>query len=150
MISYRGNQGNWMYEAGSSADSNRVLKRLGRLTDHYFNLAGYHTTKWDEVVQGNRSLCNIPASFYLRPFSPRLKNLDFLRLRRIEQSMRYAATRKELVHIWWHPHDFGIYIDENIAFLREVLTCYRQLRRTHGMESLSMEEVARSALSHVR
>jgi peptidoglycan/xylan/chitin deacetylase (PgdA/CDA1 family) len=149
IICYRGNQRSWIYEPGSSAESNRVLKRLGRLTDHYLNLAGYHTTKWSEVVQGNRCLCNVPASFYLRPFSPRLKNLEFLRLRRIEQSMRYAATRKELVHIWWHPHDFGIYIDENIAFLRKVLALYKQLHQAHGLESLSMEKVARSVLRYV-
>jgi hypothetical protein len=148
MICYRGNQGSWMYEAGSSADSNRVLKRLARLTDHYIDLAGYHTTKWTEVVQGNRRQCNVPASFYLRPFSPRLKKLDSLRLRRIERSMRYAATRKELVHIWWHPHDFGIYIDENIAFLRKVLAAYKRFHETHGMESLSMGEVTSSVLRH--
>ncbi len=149
IICYRGNQRSRIYEAGSTAESNRALKRLGRLTDHYFDLAGYHTTKWSEVVQENR-LCNIPASFYLRPFSPRLKRLDFLRLRRIVKSMRYAATRKEIVHLWWHPHDFGIHIDENIAFLRGVLATYKRLHKTHGMESLSMGEVAECALMHVR
>ena len=148
IICYRGNQRSWLYEAGSAADSSRIVKRLGRLTDHYLHLAGYHTTKWGEVVQGN-GLCNVPASFFLRPFWPRLERLDSLRLRRIEKSMRYAATRKELVHIWWHPHDFGVHIDENIAFLGKVLAAYERLHETHGMESLSMGEVARGALGQV-
>jgi peptidoglycan/xylan/chitin deacetylase (PgdA/CDA1 family) len=144
IISYRGNQRNWIYHAGSSAASNRMLKRLGRLTDHYLNLTGHHTTQWNEIAQGSSPLCNIPASFFLRPFSPRFRRFDALRLRRIEQSMRYAATRKEVVHIWWHPHDFGIYTDENVAFLRKVLTCYQELHQAHRMRSLSMTEVARS------
>jgi peptidoglycan/xylan/chitin deacetylase (PgdA/CDA1 family) len=146
---FRGNQRSRMYKAGSTADSRRALKRLGRLADHYLDLAGYHTTKWSEVVQED-GLCNIPASFYLRPFRPRLKRLDSLRLQRIERSMRYAATTKEIVHLWWHPHDFGIYTDENIAFLRRVLATYERLRTTHGMKSLSMGEVAGGVLRHAR
>jgi peptidoglycan/xylan/chitin deacetylase (PgdA/CDA1 family) len=62
IICYRGNQRSWIYEAGSSAASNRVLKRLGRLTDHYLNLTGHHATKWNEIVQGSGPRCNIPAS----------------------------------------------------------------------------------------
>jgi hypothetical protein len=143
MICYRGNQRAWMYDAGSSVDSNKPFKRLNRLADTYFNLAGYHTMKWSEVVRGSNLLCNIPASFYVRPFSPRLKKFDGLRLRRIEQSMRHAATRMQIIHLWWHPHDFGIHIDENIAFLRRILTSYRELHHTHDMKSLSMIEVAR-------
>lgn len=149
IICYRGNQHSWMYDAGSSVHTNRVLRRLARFADHYLSLAGYHTTKWNEIVQGSSLLCNIPASFFVRPFSPRLKKFDGLRLRRIEQSMRYAATKKEVVHIWWHPHDFGIHIDENIAFLRKVLASYQELHQTHGMRSLSMMDVARSLAGHV-
>lgn len=146
---YRGNQRTWAYRPGSTAESNKPAKKLGRLADHYVKVAGYHTTRWDEVLQPDRPLCDVPASFYLRPFSPRLKKLDPLRLRRIEQAMRHAATRGELFHLWWHPHNFGIFIDENLAFLRKVLTAYRQLRQAHGMRSLSMGEVADCVLKAV-
>jgi len=149
IICFRGNQDSWMYDPASTAASKRLPRRLGRLTDHYFNVAGYHTTKWNEIVQGGSFLCNIPASFIVRPFSPRLKKFDVLRLRRIEQSMRHAATNKEVVHLWWHPHDFGIHIDENIAFLRRVLTSYQGLHQTHGLRSLSMIDVARELGRHV-
>jgi len=140
---YRGNQRAWMYNAGSSVDSNKPFKRVSRLADTYFNFAGHHTTKWSEVVRGSNLICNIPASFYVRPFSPRFEKFDGLRLRRIEQSMRYAATRKQILHLWWHPEDFGIHIDENIAFLRRILASYQELQHAHHMESLSMIEVAR-------
>ena len=143
---YRGNQRPWLYKAGSSAEMSKRVKRLGRLGDHYLRLAGYHTTRWDDVVQPDRPLCNVPASFYVRPFSPRRRQLEPLRLRRIEGAMAHAATRKELVHLWWHPHDFGTFIDENLAFLRKVLTSYERLHRAHGMQSLSMGEVAESVL----
>jgi hypothetical protein len=61
--------------------------------------------------------------------------------------MRHAATRRQIIHLWWHPHDFGIHIDENIAFLRRILTSYQQFHHTHGMKSLSMIEVARQLVA---
>lgn len=139
---YRGNQSAWMYQAANTSDNRRLSKRLCRLADTYLNLAGHHTVRWDQIARGNGALCNVPASFYVRPFSPLLESLDFLRLRRIEQSMRYAAEKREIVHIWWHPHDFGTHTDENIAFLKKILRTYQELRRTHRMKSLSMSEVA--------
>lgn len=142
IVCYRGNQRAWMYRAADEVHNRRVLKRLGRLVDTYFNLAGYHTVGWDEIFDESTTLCNVPASFYIRPFAPRFNRFDVLRLRRIEQSMRRAAEEQEIVHIWWHPHDFGIHTDENIAFLRKILSIYRELRRTHGMKSLTMSEVA--------
>lgn len=142
---YRGNQDAWMYQAANTADNRRLPKRLCRLVDTYLNIAGHHTVRWEQIVLEDGLLCNVPASFYVRPFSPLLKKLDFLRLRRIEQSMRRAAVKREVVHLWWHPHDFGAHTDENISFLRRILSTYQELRRTHGMKSLSMAEVANRA-----
>lgn len=138
---YRGNQRAWMYESASKTANTRPEKRLARLADTYLNLAGHHTTRWEEVEQSN-GLCNVPASFYVRPYSPRFKALENLRLRRIERGMRYAAENGRILHLWWHPHDFGVNIDENIEFLRRILRRYRGLHDSHGMRSLSMSEAA--------
>lgn len=142
---YRGNQRAWMYESASKAANTNPARRLGRLADTYLNLAGHHTTRWDEVRQGN-GLCNVPAGFYVRPYSQRLRGLEDLRLRRIERGLRRAAERGEILHLWWHPHDFGVDITENIEFLRRILRRYHQLHDSHGMRSLTMSEAADVAL----
>ncbi|MDN5697604.1 MAG: hypothetical protein L0G70_06455 [Rubrobacter sp.] len=138
---YRGNQSAWMYGSASRSGNTNPARRICRLADTYLNIAGHHTTGWGEIEQDNE-LCNVPASFYVRPYSPRMKSLEDIRLGRIERALGYAAESGELLHLWWHPHDFGVNIDENIAFLKRILRRYRSLHDSHGMKSLSMSEAA--------
>ncbi len=140
ITSYRSNQPGWMYK-GVSETKTTTLMRAARLTDSYLNVNGPHTTRWDELCVGH-GICRIPASFFLRPYSPRLKWLDPLRLHRITKSIERAARAREIVHLWWHPHNFGVHLDENIAFLRAILEGFAHQRETHGMRSLSMADVA--------
>jgi hypothetical protein len=56
--------------------------------------------------------------------------------------MSRAAERKQLYHLWWHPHDFGARPDENFAVLIRILERFAALRKRHGMESVSMLEAA--------
>lgn len=114
--------------------------RAGRLVDAYLNLAGMHTTPWDEVRQGN-GMCRVPASFFVRPYSPRLRATEPLRLRRIGASLAHAARSREIVHLWWHPHNFGVNVEENLGVLRSILIQFDRYRRSHGMRSLTMCEV---------
>lgn len=114
--------------------------RAARLADAYLNMAGTHTTPWDEVRQGN-GMCSIPASFFVRAYSPRLRALEPLRLRRMGGSLAQAACSHEIVHLWWHPHNFGVNIDANLAVLRGILDQFDRYRRSHGMRSLTMCEV---------
>lgn len=136
--SFRGNQSGWMYQVTEKNRKNAVY-RIARLADAYLNLSGQNTTKWGEVRKGD--LSNIPASFFLRPYSRRLKALDNLRLKRLTNSMQHAARNAEIFHLWWHPHNFGVNLEENLAFLRRILVFYSTLRRDYEMESLTMSEV---------
>ena len=56
--------------------------------------------------------------------------------------MRVAARRGRLFHLWWHPHDFGLHLRENLAVLRRLLDTFTRLRSVYGMESRSMAEAA--------
>ena len=141
IICYRGNQHAWMYRASNQARQKAKIRRAARLLDTYANLGGPHTASWDNRQQDS-GLCNIPASFFIRPYSPRWKQFEPLRLQRIVGSIRRAAVSKELVHIWWHPHDFGIHIDQNIGFLRKVLESFCRYRDNYGMCSMSMADAA--------
>jgi hypothetical protein len=90
-------------------------------------------------------LCNVPASLFLRPYSPRLRRLEPVRLSRIAGLLARAATAHEIVHIYWHPHNFGVFLDENLAMLRAILETFARYRESHGLQSLSMNEVAEIA-----
>jgi hypothetical protein len=85
---------------------------------------------------------NIPASRFLRPYSPRLAPLNGLKLKRITSDMTYAARNAKTYHIWWHPHNFGIHQEENIAFLEKILQHYEILNKKYGFASCTMTELA--------
>ena len=143
LICYRGNEQHKMYR---SVDGNGdcFYKRFFRLVNTYINLSGNHCYQPEEIKQNYP--VNIPASRFLRPYSPKLKNLEPLRLNRIKSSLNYAAQEGLIYHLWWHPHNFGANISENMQFLRKILIAYSQLRDRYQMQSLNMGELAQSLL----
>jgi hypothetical protein len=67
-------------------------------------------------------------------------------LRRITSAMETAARGRKLFHLWWHPHNFGVDLEENLAFLRRILDCFRVLQERYGMRSMTMAAVADEVL----
>ena len=61
---------------------------------------------------------------------------------RIKRQMTYAAENGRLFHLWWHPHDFGLNTDKNLANLKEILEHYEFLNQKYGFESKNIGEVA--------
>lgn len=143
ITSYRGTERHAFYRAAMHDEYNRLYHRGGRLLDTYLDLSGSHITDWRDVPQGN-GLCNVPSSCFLRPFTPRLRHLDALRLRRIARGIERAATERGIFHLWWHPCNVGINIDENLAFLRRVLDIFAECRARFGLRSLPMAGVAQA------
>jgi len=72
--------------------------------------------------------------------------LERLRLWRITSAMETAARRRRLFHLWWHPHNFGVDLKENLAFLRKILDHFRILQDRYGMRSMTMAAVADEVL----
>ncbi|MCM3711639.1 polysaccharide deacetylase family protein [Sporosarcina luteola] len=137
--SYRGNEKNWVYGASGYKDRSKV-KRLIRLMDCYVNITGHHTFNLGEESPGHP--VNLQSSRFLRPYNPKLKTLEPMRLNRIKKGVEYAARRGEIYHLWWHPHNFGTHLEENISFLRKILDHVSKMRETYGMQSMNMGEVA--------
>jgi peptidoglycan/xylan/chitin deacetylase (PgdA/CDA1 family) len=137
---FRGNAPSWMYSAESELRKN-VRVRGARMIDTYAGIAGPLTTPWARVLRPD-GLCDVPASFFLRPYAPSLRALEPLLRRRLQRAMERAAKSREIVHLWWHPHNFGTHLEENLALLRSLLQCFARLRRSHGMRSYSMGEAA--------
>ncbi len=136
--SYRGNEEVWFHKAVSSKGEN-YYRRAFRLADAYLNLSGY---RCHEIEQMAKSFpFNIPSSRFLRPYSPKARLLEGLRLRRICRSMTHAARHRKVFHLWWHPHNFGSHLGENLAFLEKILRHYRKLHDQYGYESMTMRDV---------
>ncbi|WP_082174509.1 polysaccharide deacetylase family protein [Bacillus sp. FJAT-27231] len=141
IIAFRGNESHSVYEASPFKRNQTFAKKLVRLADSYINLTGHHI-----YCAANLERCpiiNIPSSRFLRPFSSSLKALEPLRLKRITDSLTQAAKDHKIFHLWWHPHNFGKNIDENMDFLRGILDHYRYLQQKYEMRSLHMSEVAK-------
>ena len=144
--SYRGNGASWIYQPRSQ-DEESLFRRGARLLDSYIrvternchSLQGYHEYQYP---------INIPSSRFLRPYSPRLESFERLRMRRILSDLSYAARNSLVYHLWWHPHNFGVNLENNLGFLSQILHRYSELRETFGMESLSMREVAARVLAN--
>lgn len=142
---YRGLDPSWMYNAKDNADFQRPEKRIGRLIDRYVNISGHNLTRWRDVVTAD-GLCNVPATRYLQPLADN-PGLDRGRLLWICDAIREAAQKKRIVHLWWHPHDFGLDQDGNLEALRTILDVAVQYRESHGLQSITMAEVAQIATS---
>ncbi len=137
--SFRGNETSWLYEA-KELEHETLFRRAVRLLDAYFNLSGHHC--YEATSPEKPGLYNIPASRFLRPYSNRLSFLESWRLKRITNSMTYAAKHGLTYHLWWHPHNFGINIKENLAFLEKILLHFQKLSKKYGFKSMSMQQLA--------
>jgi hypothetical protein len=83
---------------------------------------------------------------FLRPVKKENGFLENLQFSRIVKSLEFAAKNKQIFHLWWHPHNFGLNLRENIGFLRRVFNSFRELREEYGIQSLSMAETAQKAM----
>jgi peptidoglycan/xylan/chitin deacetylase (PgdA/CDA1 family) len=135
----RGPQPSWGHHARAH-DEHRGVDRAARLLDTYAGLSPPPTTSW-QAVRGPDGLCDVPASAFLRPYSPRRAPLESLKLRRLVAGLRDAARRGRIFHLWWHPHNFARYPDESFSFLRRLLDEFDRLAGAEGMRSLSMRDV---------
>ena len=136
--SFRGNPRSWMYREATDRQQQSKLRRAGQLLDTYLDLSG----DLGFVSSKSTGLRDLPASRFLSPYRPGRKRLEPLRLRRIRNAMSGAARSGKSFHLWWHPHNFGVHLEESLALLAEILKHYDILRDRYGMESLTMREAA--------
>lgn len=137
---FRGNERVWFHRARRDGEQT-LLVRGARLADSYLPIGGAHDHE-PGLVDG---LVDIPASRFLRPVAQNA-GLERLRLRRITSAMEAAARRRRLFHLWWHPHNFGVDLQENLAFLRDILDHFLTLQQRYGMRSMTMAAVADEVL----
>jgi peptidoglycan/xylan/chitin deacetylase (PgdA/CDA1 family) len=136
---YRGVESGFMYAAVEQERQSKTM-RAARLLDSYINLSGHHTYELTEIATTHPY--NIASSRFLRPHSRKLRFLESFRLKRITAAMSYAARNGRLFHLWWHPHNFGVNTDRNLAFLEKILLHFKCMNQYLGMRTLNMGDVS--------
>jgi peptidoglycan/xylan/chitin deacetylase (PgdA/CDA1 family) len=137
---YRGNRDHWLYRDGDAVTGG-LAGRAVRFADGCLPLSGNgsgHAAHSGELV-------NVPASFFLYPWTDRQGALAPMRLLRLKQGMTDAARTGRICHIWWHPHNFGAEVEKNLSVLESLLRHYQMLADRHGMQSRCMADFAESA-----
>lgn len=114
--------------------------RLVRLADSVINLTGHHAAL--PTRDGPDRPWNIPASRFLRPSRGRCGMMEHAKASRIKKGMTHAAKQGRIFHLWWHPHNFGLHLDSNMALLDTVLDHADRLAREYAFRSLTMSEAA--------
>ena len=140
ITAYRGNAMKFFSKPKSKID--RMKKRIGRLLDAYIPIAGSSSFRYEQLKPEKGLPVNVPASRFFRPYSKRLFFLEPLRICRIKKEIEYAAKHGEMYHLWWHPHNFGANIEQNMRNLDEVLRCYAKCHTLYDMQSHSMNEMS--------
>lgn len=123
---------------------NGIAGRALRFADSYLPLSGNGCAV--PRLDNEYPIVSVSGSRFLRPWRPALQAFDDLRLTRIFASMHAAAGSGWVFHLWWHPHNFGVYLDRNMALLTRIADHYVHLNRTTGWGSLSMAEVAENVM----
>ena len=140
---FRGNLEAGAYKPRAREDES-LFKRATRFIDSYINITGDHC----HSAPAAGGIINIPASRFLRPHNPGMSWLDGLKFRRIKSGLKFAADKGLIYHLWWHPHNFGKFTDENFIFLESILKVYKLLNLEGKMASQNLIEIYSSIASN--
>jgi peptidoglycan/xylan/chitin deacetylase (PgdA/CDA1 family) len=140
LIAYRSTEADPLTKTGSGA-----IGRARRLADAYLEIGGDGCVTPSLDTEYN--IVNVSQSRFLRPWNAAFKPFEAMRIRRICESMSEAARSGKTFHLWWHPHNFGSHLDENMKVLTRIVEHFAHLKRDLGWRSLTMAEVAENLLS---
>lgn len=135
----RDNPIDWFWQIRST-QREAMWKRLNRGLDAYFPIGKKNTYLLSSLTRREGSPVCLPASRLLRPYRPGELFLNELKVRRICKEIERAAANGEVYHLWWHPHNFGNFPDENFRGLERVLEVVATCRQRYGMTCLTMSE----------
>jgi len=146
ITTFRGAEKGWMYTGIKHFNDRRILKirqfvnKLGRILDSYIPFSGPNVWSLEELTTKPGQPINVPASRFVRPYNSRLKYLEWLKLLRIKYQILNAAKRKRMVHLRWHPHNFGSDIDKNIRLIEKIIDCFEYCKRKYNMKCMTVAE----------
>src|SRR5690606_16260135 len=95
----------------------------------------------NDFRQKEEDVICLPASRFLRPYTSKEKSVQEIKVNRIKSEMSYAAQNGRNYHLWWHPHNFGYCLKENMQMLTSILEYYKELHLKYNFASKSMIEM---------
>lgn len=136
LLCYRGIESGWIA---------KIKEKLGPIgsaiwyADNYFPLQSSCSYSVEEAAFLNSN--NIRNSRFFKPFRPRYKAFEQLKLKRYFKEMEFAAQNGEVYHMYWHPHNFAENTEINFFQMEKLLLWYEELKEQYGMQSMNMSEV---------
>ncbi len=130
----RSNPNFWYWD---TTQKETLVVKLVRTADAYLPL-GTKSYLAETLVKDN--VHSQPASRFLRP-QHSIALLNSSRLNRIKSEMIQAAKNGEVYHLWWHPHNFGVDVENSIKTLQAIIETFKFCSETYGMQSLTMKEL---------
>ena len=140
-IAYRDEENDWIHEKVKIS----FLKRILRLIDVYIPLTG----KGGYIPSVEHGIVNLVGSRMYKPFFRPLFFAEKLKVNRIKKQMLHAAENGKTFHLWWHPHNVGVYTEFHLKQLEEIFKYYTELNKKFNMCSLNMEEAAQRVMNGV-
>jgi len=110
--------------------------RFFRLIDAYIPILG---SKHKKTENDDLGMKIVYSDRFLRPAS-KYKFLNRLKVIRVKREMLNAAKSGDIYHLWWHPHNFGLRMGQNMSDLEKILDYYKFLNREYGMKSVTMRD----------
>ncbi len=138
---YRGAGRHW-FDQPSARESESLGRRISRLSYSYLPLGRSGVVD----VNHHDGMTDVPASRFLRPYSRRFPKATALQLEAVKRDMRRAAREGRIFHLWAHPHNFGVNVNENMDLWEAVLVEFAALRDQYGWPSLTMAEAAKASV----
>lgn len=138
LTAFRGNPPTYLYRPRSGKENTLAVRGL-RLVDGVFPVSSslsYHSPAVQDGV------VDVRASRFLRPWNSKMPLYSKLHVQRVKAEMERAARSGDTYHLWWHPHNMGRNMEQNLKQLDDVLAKFRTLRDQFGMESVTMAQLA--------
>jgi peptidoglycan/xylan/chitin deacetylase (PgdA/CDA1 family) len=136
----RSNPDGWFWSPVTNGGAG-LMRRVFRTADAYIQVGGVRTSyPLSKIKITPGEPLQLPASRFLRPWSPKSELANKMRLRRSCQEIRIAAQKKEVYHLWWHPENFGDYPEQNLQSLEVLLKEFKKCQQKYGMTSWNMGE----------
>lgn len=135
---FRGMLNNFLYKPSRTSFRYSPMGAL-RFFDTYLNISGNNTYTIEDTK--GKELIDVPGSRFLRPYSRQLSFFEGLKIRRIKKSMTDAAKNGRIYHLWWHPHNFGANMQENLFLLEEICCHFDYLKKKYGLKSSFISDI---------